>query len=451
MLDFLQNVVAFIVTLGVLVTIHEYGHFWVARRCHVEVKRFSVGFGKVLWRKVDKHGTEFVIAMIPLGGYVKMLDSRIDEVNDSNKGNAFDLKNVYQRIAVIAAGPMANFLLAILAFYITFLAGVQSVKPIIGEVITGSIAGQAQLPRKGEIIAINGERTDDWRAVNLALVSAIGDKNIEISVKAENSVSSMNFILDTDHWQFSPDKQSVLTSLGIQPYQPLVTTEIAQVAADSAAEKIHLQVGDKLLAINATNVENNWQLVVETIQQHPSKALTLTIERAGVEQTLTVTPDSREFNGKIIGVLGVVPKAEPYPKHYIVKKTYNIFQALPTSVQETWRLISLSFDMIGKLFTGQLSLNNLSGPMSIAQGAGTSASYGVIAYLGFLALISINLGIINLLPIPVLDGGHLLYYVIEMITGKPVPEKIQEIGFKFGTIALLSLMSIAIFNDISRL
>ena len=451
MLEFFWNLASFVVALGVLITVHEYGHFWVARKNGVQVERFSVGFGKVLWRKYDKYGTEFVIAMIPLGGYVKMLDSRVDEVSEHQRDLTFNSKSVYQRIAIIAAGPLANFAFAIVAFYLMFLIGVPSIKPVVGSVTVNSIAEKSALPINSEIMAIDGKRTVDWQDVNLALVSAIGDDNIDITVKPAGSASNQKIHLDTQSWLFSPDKESAISSLGIEPFQAVAYATIAAVTKGSPAEKSGLQAGDKLLAVAGERINDDWQLFSSRIKSYPDKAVSVTILRNDVIKELMVIPEAKKYRNKMVGFLGVQPVSEPYPKEYLFEQAFGPIDALTESAGKTWNLVVLSFDMIGKLITGDVSVKNLSGPISIAQGAGNSADYGFVYFLGFLALISINLGIINLLPLPVLDGGHLFYYFVELFTGKPVPEKIQEIGFKFGTIALLSLMSIAIFNDLSRL
>jgi len=449
--EFIWNLASFIIALGILITVHEYGHFWVARKNNVKVERFSIGFGTPLWRRVDKQGTEFVIALIPLGGYVKMLDERVDDVLPEDKDKTFNCKSVYKRIAIIAAGPLANFIFAIFAFYLMFLIGVPSVKPIIGEIAPSSIASEAQLNSQSQIVEVAGQRTLDWADVNLALVAKIGDDSIEIKTRSIDSSNISTQVLDTRNWKFEPERMSAFESLGFTPFRSKVLNEIAQVAKDSPAKKAGLQPGDKLIAINDRTINNDWFTFSQQIKLFPEQQVSLEVSRNGVIKTLIVTPKRIERDGKAIGYLGIIPKAEPYPKEYLIELTYGPVDALGESLTKTWSLVSLSFDMIGKLLTGDVSVKNLSGPISIAQGAGNHAGYGFVYFLGFLALISINLGIINILPIPVLDGGHLVYYLIELFTGKPVPEKVQEIGFKFGTLALLGLMSIALFNDLSRL
>ncbi|NQZ82492.1 MAG: sigma E protease regulator RseP [Colwellia sp.] len=451
MLDFLWNLSSFIVALGILITVHEYGHFWVARKNGVKVERFSIGFGTPLWRKTDKHGTEYVIALIPLGGYVKMLDERVDDVAPEDADKTFNCKSVYQRIAIIAAGPLANFAFAIFAFYLMFLIGLPSVKPVIGNILPNSIAAQAQLPDNVEIVSVANKATSDWQDVNLALIGEIGSKTIDIQTKSSDSQRINKLTLNTQGWKFSPEKMSAMESLGIKPFSPQVYSELAHVAKDSPAERAGLLIGDVLIALNGQSIDGNWQQFSDEIKKFPNQQVNVTITRDNVINTLTVTPDAIERNGVRMGYLGVSPKVDKWPNEYLIDISYGPIDAIGQSITRTWNLVTLSLNMIGKLLTGDVSVKNLSGPISIAQGAGNSAGYGLVYFLGFLALISINLGIINLLPLPVLDGGHLLYYIIELLTGKPVPEKIQEVGFKFGAMALLGLMSIAIFNDISRL
>lgn len=451
MFDFVWNLVSFVVALGILITVHEYGHFWVARKNNVKVQKFSIGFGKTLWSKIGKDGTEYVIALIPLGGFVKMLDERIDEVSSEDADKTFNCKSVYQRIAIVAAGPLANFVFAIVAFYLMFLIGVPSVKPIIGDIKSQSIAAEANLPAQSQIIEVAGKKITDWQDVNLALVGEIGSQSINIKTKKENSVNVVNSVLNTSNWSFSPDTMSPMTSLGIIPFKPKVYNEVALVQENSPAEVSGLLVGDIIVEVNGVSINNNWHAFTKTIKQSAEQSIPIKVLRNERIQLLTAVPANVKRNGENIGYLGVSPKSDRYPDNYKIVTSFGVIDAVGESIHRTWNLVTLSFDMIGKLFTGDVSVKNLSGPISIAQGAGNSANIGLVYFLGFLALISINLGIINLLPLPVLDGGHLLYFIIELFSGKPVPEKFQEIGFKFGTMALLCLMSIALFNDLSRL
>ncbi len=449
MFDFLWNLASFVVALGLLVTVHEYGHFWVARKNGVKVERFSVGFGRPIWRKRGKDGTEYVLALIPLGGYVKMLDERIDDVLPEDKAKTFNSKTVYQRIAIVAAGPLANFIFAFFALYLMFLIGVPSVKPVIGTITPDSIAAVAELKPNTKIVSIADKNTRDWQEVNLALMAQIGNEKIVIKTKGKDSQYIATSTLNTKNWQFSPDKMSVLTSLGITPFRPKVHNELAAVAKGSPAEIGGLLVADELIAVNG-KVTEVWSDFSDEIQKSPGEEILISINRNGEALSIPVTPKRVERAGKFVGYVGVAPKIDAWPKSLLIELTYGPIDAIKESARRTWNLTSLTFSMLGKLITGDISAKNLSGPIGIAQGAGSSAGHGIVYFLGFLALISINLGIINLLPLPVLDGGHLLYYLIELFTGKEVPEKVQEAGFKFGALILLMLMAIGLFNDFSR-
>lgn len=451
MIAILWNFISFIVALGLLVAIHEYGHFWTARRCGVTVQRFSIGFGKVLWRKIGKDGTEYVIAAIPLGGYVKMLDERIEDVPAELRDGAFNRKSVWARIAIVAAGPLANFLFAIFAFWLMYLIGVNGIKPIVGDIAPTSIAAQAGIQTGDEIVAVDGEVTQHWQDVNLALVGAYGQNSSEILVRSSPTQTPVHKTLDLSQWKFEPEKQSPFRSLGLVPFFPEPSLVLSAVADNSPAQAAGIRVGDKLISIGGVKI-TKWQQFVKIIEQSGGTSVTVAYQRKDTVISSRITPQ-RKVNdeGISIGYAGVSPTPTPWPQSSQVQLDYGVIGAVGKGVEKTWQLVTLSFNMIGKLVTGDLSVKNLSGPLSIAQGAGQSASYGVVAFLGFLALISVNLGIINLLPLPVLDGGHLMYYFIELFTGKPVPEKVQEIGFRIGAALLFMLMSIAIFNDFTRL
>ena len=449
MVDFLWNLASFVVALGILVTVHEYGHFWVARKNGVKVERFSVGFGRAIWRKTGRDGTEYVLALIPLGGYVKMLDERVDDVHPEDIDKTFNSKSVYQRIAIVAAGPLANFVFALFALYLMFLIGIPSVKPIIGEIAPNSIASQAELAPNSEIVSVSGKATRDWQDVNLALIGEIGNEKIEFKTKSSGSNYLSTFVLNTTDWQFSPEKMSALASLGITPFRPNIHNELATVVEKSPAALAGLVVGDTLIAVGDTQTPD-WLTFAKEIKLFPKQEVIITIKRDGDILALPITPSSIEQSGKHVGYIGVAPRVDAWPDSLLIEVSYGPIDAITESAQRTWNLTTLTFSMIGKLITGDVSVKNLSGPIGIAQGAGNSAGHGFVYFLGFLALISINLGIINLLPLPVLDGGHLLYYLIELFTGKEVPEKVQEAGFKFGALALLMLMAIGLFNDFSR-
>ena len=450
MLSILWNLAAFIVALGVLITVHEFGHFWVARRCGVRVERFSIGFGKALWRRTDKLGTEYVIALIPLGGYVKMLDERAEPVAPELRHYAFNNKTVGQRAAIIAAGPIANFLFAIFAYWLVFIIGVPGVRPVVGEITPNSIAAQAQIQPGTELKAVDGIETPDWDAVRLQLVAKIGDEHTTLSVAQFDSNQRQDKTLDLRQWAFEPDKEDPVSSLGIRPRGPQIEPVLSEVQVNSAASKAGLQAGDRIVKVNGQPL-TQWMTFVTLVRDNPDKPLALDIERQGSSLSLTLTPDSKQVNGKAEGFAGVVPKVIPLPDEYKTVRQYGPFSAILEASDKTWQLMKLTVSMLGKLITGDVKLNNLSGPISIAQGAGMSAEFGVIYYLMFLALISVNLGIINLFPLPVLDGGHLLFLAIEKLKGGPVSERVQDFSYRIGSILLVLLMGLALFNDFSRL
>lgn len=458
MLSSLWNLGAFIVALSILVAIHEFGHFWVARRCGVKVHRFSIGFGKVLFKWFDKQGTEFAIAAIPLGGYVKMVDGRVEQLSAQDEPFAFDKKTVWQRIAIVAAGPVANFLLAIVAFFFMYIIGVNSAKPIIQGVQPDTPMSALQGEKLFKVVAINEQQIEDWEALNLALVSQIGEKQFSITIQPlkdafgnTSTEPTKTFIIPLNHWQFDSKTDSVISSLGLIPYMPEIYLEVGQLVEGAPGEKAGLQVGDKLLAIDGEKL-SDWQQFVELIQNNAKQTLQLEIERGTIVQQVELTPAARNSASELVqGYIGVSPAVAAYPDEYRVKLQFGPLQAFARALDKTGQLIKLTFNTIVKLVTGDLSVKNLSGPVAIAKGAGMSADYGVEYFLGFLALISVNLGLMNLIPLPVLDGGHLLYYFVEVVTGKPVSERVQEIGFKIGGAILMTLMLIAILNDLDLL
>ena len=450
MFDFFWNLGSFILALGILVAIHEYGHFWVARKMGVKVLRFSIGFGKPLLKWHDKYNTEYVIAAIPLGGYVKMLDERVDDVPANQRHLSFNAKSVQARIAIVAAGPMANFLFAIFALAVMYMVGVQSVKPVVGSITEGSRAEQAGIMPSQHIIKIGDDDITTWQDATFALMSNLGEESVEVIVRDKNLQPRVK-TLNLEGWKLDQQDVPPLSSLGIVPFRPQATLTIAAVTKDSAAEHANLQVNDTILAVNGETI-SNWQQLVNLITQSANKSLQFSVKRQDTIKAITVTPKGRiDNNGIEQGFLGVAPVVQQWPNGYVETRHYGPLDSIVRGTKETWRLITLSFDMIGNLITGQVSVKNLSGPVGIAVGAGTSVSYGLVAFLSFLALISVNLGVFNLLPLPVLDGGHLMYYIIELFSKKPVSEKTQEFGFKVGALLLIFLTCFALFNDVSRL
>lgn len=450
MFDFFWNLGSFILALGILVTVHEYGHFWVARKAGVKVLRFSIGFGKPLLKWHDKYNTEYVIAAIPLGGYVKMLDERVDEVPANQRHLSFNAKSVQARIAIVAAGPMANFLFAIFALAVMYMVGVQTIKPVVGSVVEGSRAEQAGIMPIQQIIKIGDDDISNWQDATFSLMSHLGDKSVAVTLRNENYQQTVQ-TLNLDGWKLDQQDVPPLSSLGIVPFRPQATLVIAAITKNSAAEQANLKVNDVILAVNGETM-SSWQQLVNLITQSANKSLQFSVKRQNSIKTITVTPKSRVVsNGIEQGFLGVAPVVEQWPDDFVETRHYGPLDSIVLGTKETWRLITLSFDMIGNLITGQVSVKNLSGPVGIAVGAGTSVSYGLVAFLSFLALISVNLGVFNLLPLPVLDGGHLMYYIIELFRKKPVSEKTQEFGFKVGALLLIFLTCFALFNDVSRL
>lgn len=456
MMSILWNIGSFIVALGILVTIHEFGHYWVARRCGVKVLKFSVGFGKPVWSRTAKDGTQYMVAAIPLGGYVKMLDEREGEVAPEERYVAFNNQPVTSRIAIVAAGPLANFILAILVYIWMYLLGVPALKPYVGELPQQSIASQAGIQRGDLIVAIDDKQVGSWQDVNHAIARRMGETDsLLIRVQHEDESLKRDYALDLSSWTVDPKQPDLLGSLGLSPWTPEVEARLGDIQPEQAADRAGLKAGDRILAIDEL-VVNDWFSMAQEISTRPDQTVTIYIERDGQKMPVSVQIGSREVNGQTRGYLGVSqPEWKPEDLTRIedmrYRQEYGLVDAIGRGLDKTWEITMLSFRLMGKLFTGEVSPQNLSGPISIAQGAGTYASYGFVFFLSFLGMISVNLGIINILPIPVLDGGHLLYYSIELIRGKPLPESVQEIGLRVGLLMVLSLMIFSIFNDISRL
>lgn len=447
MTEILNNIFFFVVALGVLVAVHEWGHYYVAKLCGVKILRFSIGFGKAIYKRTTSTGMEFVIAAIPLGGYVRMLDCRVDDVSQYEQKVAFDMQPVWQRIAIVAAGPLVNFIFAIFASMVIGLIGFSAPKPVIQDVEQDSFMYQAGVQPLDQIVAIDGKSTQDWREVIFQLSTFSGEQSMPFTVLSENGLQK-NLIAPINGWKIDPDEPDLLGAFGIQRYIPEVTTAIGLVSENTPASRAGIRVNDKILEINGTSQEK-WSQMVEIIEANPNETVSFLVLREGVLERLDVTfGEHPERPG--VGYLGVVPIREAYPEKFIHQVQYGVLGAFAYGVQEMIDISNLTLTMLGKLIVGDVSVKNLSGPVSIAQGAGNSANAGLIAFLSFLALISVNLGIINLLPVPMLDGGHLMYFFIEWITGKPVSESVQEIGMRVGGILILALMVTAIFNDIIR-
>ncbi|PQP05945.1 MULTISPECIES: sigma E protease regulator RseP [Pseudomonas] len=447
----LYMIVGTLVALGVLVTFHEFGHFWVARRCGVKVLRFSVGFGMPLLRWHDSKGTEFVIAAIPLGGYVKMLDEREGEVPADQLDHAFNRKSVRQRIAIVAAGPIANFLLAMVFFWALAMLGSEQVRPVIGAVESGSIASKAGLSPGQEIIAIDGEPTSGWAAVNLQLVRRLGESgSLQLLVREQGSTVDSPRELVLDKWLKGADEPDPIRSLGIRPWRPALPPVLAEFDPKGPAKAAGLKTGDRLLALDGKALDD-WQQVVDIVRMHPDTKIMLRVERDGAQIDVPVTLAARGESKAPSGYLGAGVKAVDWPPEMIREVSYGPVAAIGEGARRTWTMSVLTLDSLKKMLFGELSVKNLSGPITIAKVAGASAQSGVADFLNFLAYLSISLGVLNLLPIPVLDGGHLLFYLIEWARGRPLSDRVQSWGIQIGISLVVGVMLLALVNDLSRL
>ncbi len=445
-MEYLWNFVSFIVALGVLVTFHEYGHFYVARKLGVKVLTFSVGFGKPIWQRVGKDGVRYMIASIPLGGYVKMLGEQADDeppLTEAEQKQAFNRQTVWVRMAIVLAGPIANFLLALLLYWIIFLNDVTSLKPVIAEPVSGTIAADAGLQQADQIIAIDQQPTESFQDVQLALVKRIGEKtSIELQVRRAGEPNPLNLRLDISQWEVDEQRPDVLGSLGLVHQG---RASIIQVQPGGAADKAGMRSGDQIVKIEEQDIRY-WDEMSKHLRERPGIPTNLEVLRNDELIPILVVLDSVEENGQQVGKLGVSLEYS----EYLQTTQVGPIQALNMAFAKTYSMIELTVRMFKKLLFGEVSHKSLSGPFAIAEGAGTTASYGLIAFLGFLALISVNLGFINLLPVPMLDGGHFLYFVIEAIRGKPLSVEAQNLGLQVGMMMVFALMALAIFNDLSR-
>ncbi|MGY1445987.1 sigma E protease regulator RseP [Pseudomonas chlororaphis] len=447
----LYMIVGTLIALGVLVTFHEFGHFWVARRCGVKVLRFSVGFGMPLLRWHDRQGTEFVIAAIPLGGYVKMLDEREGEVPVDQLDQSFNRKSVRQRIAIVAAGPVANFLLALVFFWGLAMLGTEQVRPVIGSVEAGSIAAKAGLSSGQEIVAIDGEPTVGWSAVNLQLVRRLGESGtLQLLVREQGSTADSPRELVLDNWLKGTDEPDPIRSLGIRPWRPELAPVLAELDPKGPAQAAGLKTGDRLLALNGQPL-TDWQQVVDWVRVRPDTKIVLRVERDGAQIDVPVTLAARGKEKVASGYLGAGVKAVDWPPEMLREVSYGPLAAIGEGARRTWTMSVLTLDSLKKMLFGELSVKNLSGPITIAKVAGASAQSGVADFLNFLAYLSISLGVLNLLPIPVLDGGHLLFYLIEWARGRPLSDRVQGWGIQIGISLVVGVMLLALVNDLGRL
>ncbi|MHB1085623.1 MAG: RIP metalloprotease RseP [Thiobacillus sp.] len=444
----LHTVVWFLIAIGVLVVVHEFGHYLAARLAGVKVLRFSVGFGKpLISRRFGRDQTEWSLATLPLGGYVKMLDEREGEVPATEAHRSFNRATVWRRIGIVAAGPIANFLLAIVFYWALFMHGLPALKPIIGEPPAGTPAAHVGLVAGDEIRSVNGKDTPSFQDLRLNLMRAgVAGEPLTLGLADGRSVQ-----LDVQPIESENLDRDLLLPLGIVRFDPVIDPVIGKLLPDGAAARAGFQVGDRLISANGKAVVS-WQDWVQLIRLNPARPLRIEYARQGQQDVLTVVPEAVDEAGKRVGKIGAGPQVDDAMMAVLMTEVkYGPLEALGQGAAKTWDMSLFTLEMMGRMVLGQVSWKNLSGPLTIADYAGQSASLGWIPFVGFLALVSVSLGVLNLLPIPLLDGGHLMYYVAEVFTGHAVSERTMEIGSRIGMAFLLILMSFALFNDLQRL
>jgi len=451
-METLHTLFYFIVAVGILVAFHEFGHFWVARKVGVKVLRFSIGFGKVLWSKQkNNQSTEYVLSAIPLGGYVKMVDEREGPVTSEDLPFSFNRQPLWARTAIVAAGPVFNLILAVALFWSVLVIGESGIKPILGKVEQGTLAAAAGFVEGDEIISVNDKPTPTWTQTLTTLIGAAleGEQEINVAVKNHDDLQAVKVLKFSE--QDAENPEVLYQRLGFKAWAPQLKPTIGQVLPDSAAQSAGLKQGD--LIVSADNVViQDWQQWVDYVKTHPNMPINLLIERDGVRLPLSITPKAVQVEQKTEGKIGAsVQVPEDLIKSITVEYALSPLEALPVAFETTYDYALTTLKMMGKMLVGRASVENLSGPISIAQYAGQSANMGLVPFLKFMALVSVSLGVLNLLPVPVLDGGHLLFFAIEGIKGSPVSEKIQLFFQQIGIALLVSLMVLAMFLDVQRL
>ncbi len=451
MLNVLLSILGILITLLIIIGFHEFGHFIVARLAGVKVLRFSIGFGKALFRWHDKKGTEYVFAAIPLGGYVKMLDENEENVSPDEKHLAFNRQSLFKKFLIVAAGPVANLVLAFFLYWLLFVIGFNSIVPVIGEVTPHSIAANAGLKPQQKIISVDEIPTFSWMGVSIRILSHVGNNDtLVINTQTLTNPSIQNHLLNLSDWHLDNLKPDPLASLGFTPYEPNIPAIIGTIQVKSPAETMGLKIGDKIIAINNKKM-TNWLDMLDVIHSHPNETLQFTLLRQNkIEKKSILIGSEGNWFGQKHGFLGISPQFN-WPTDLIHKNKYNVLTAIPHAWRNVADFTTLNLMFIGKLLTGKASMQSLGGPIAIFQGAGSAFQEGIAPFLGFLAFLSISIGIINIFPIPGLDGGHVLFQLIELIIRRPIPERVMNICYRLGLILLLLLISQAIVNDIHRL
>lgn len=452
MIEFFYTLIAFVVAISVLVVVHEFGHYWVARRMGVKVLRFSLGFGKPLWmRRFGPDQTEWVIAAVPLGGYVKMLDEHEGKVAKKDLARAFNRQPTLKRVAIVVAGPLFNFLFAILAYSILNMVGTEGMRPVVGKVAESSLAQQAGFRQGDEFIAIDGHKVQSWDQRRLYLYARALDRaTVTFTVRDLDGLTQER-VLDLSSLSAADVGAGLLErQVGLFPSLPELEPVIGTLDERGTAAQAGLQVGDRVIAIDGHPVKT-WQDMVKTVSAQPDVSLHLRVERNGVTQEFSVTPQPVESAGQRIGRIGVGVRIPELPADMRVMVRHAPLSALAEGVETTWHMSALTLKMLVKMLKLEVSTKTISGPLTIAQYAGASAQIGLDRFVMFLAVVSISLGVLNLLPIPVLDGGHLLIYLIEGIQGKPLSETALHWGQQIGIALLIALMALAFYNDFMRI
>jgi regulator of sigma E protease len=453
MLEVAWSVAAFIVAIGVLISFHEFGHFWVARRLGVKVLRYSIGFGKPLWSRTAQDGVEYVIAALPLGGYVKMLDEREGEVAPADAPRAFNRQSPLRRIAIVIAGPLANFLLAVVFYWIVFVAGVTGLKAVIAEPAAGTRAAAAGLREGDEVVALNGEAMPTFQVLRTALIErALDGETAQLEVRRDGAVRAMELPLAGAR----VDPEYLFTDLGLQPYQPPIPPVLAEVMAGEAADAAGFKAGDRLLAYRGSGGSgriDSWQQWATWLRAHPGDAVEVEVQRGAQHLTLTaIVGREAHEDGTASGRFGArVDVPDALWDNLVTEHRLSVWAAAPAALVQTARMSALTLQMLYRMVLGDVSVKNVTGPIQIAQFAGYTASIGLVSFLSFIAIMSVSLAVLNLLPVPVLDGGHLLYYVVELAKGSPLSERAQVVGQQVGLTLLVALMGLAFYNDILRL